>query len=197
MLTYQKAGVSVEQGDKFVQKIKKTVQSTHPKTLRTDFGGFAAISNLPTGFKSPKLVTATDGVGTKLFVAGKCETYHTIGVDLVAMCVNDIVTTGAMPWLFLDYFATSSLDSMQGSKLIQGIARGCREAGCALVGGETAEMPGLYRKGDFDLAGFCVGIVESGEEITGQRVQEGDIVWGLPSSGAHSNGYSLIRANGL
>lgn len=193
-LTYAKAGVSLSRGDRLVEKIAPHIKRTLRPEVVGSFGGFAALSKLPKGYRDPRLLVATDGVGTKVLLAKEYQNVKTVGIDLVAMSVNDILTLGGEPFLFLDYFATSHLDVTQGSELIAGVAKGCQQAGCALVGGETAEMPQVYRKGDFDLAGFCVGIVEAKKIVDGRGVKAGDVILGLPSSGVHSNGYSLVRA---
>jgi len=192
-LTYAAAGVDVAAGDEAVRLIKDEVQSTRIPGVLGELGGFAALYEMPPDMKQPVLVTATDGVGTKLLIAQEVGKLNTVGVDLVAMCVNDVLTVGASPVLFLDYIATGKLDPAETLEVVKGIAKGCREAGCALVGGETAEMPGMYAPKHFDLAGFCVGLAEKEHLIDGSAVQEGDIVIGLASSGLHSNGYSLVR----
>lgn len=200
-LTYSKAGVSVSRGDRLVDLIAPLAKRTERAEVMASVGGFAALSRLPRKYRSPVLVTSTDGVGTKVLFAKEMKKFDTVGIDLVAMSVNDILTLGAEPLVFLDYFATGHLNLRMGRDLIAGVAAGCRQAGCALVGGETAEMPKVYRSGDFDLAGFCVGVVESNGIIDGQKVRPGDAIVGWPSSGVHSNGYSLVRAvlkrNGL
>lgn len=192
-LTYANAGVHVNRGDRFVDIIAPMAKTTMRPEIEASVGGFAAISKFPNRFKKPKIVVSTDGVGTKVLLAKQLKKFDTVGIDLVAMSVNDILTCGAEPFVFLDYFATSKIDLKSGAKIIQGVVEGCRQAGCALVGGETAEMPQVYKKGDFDLAGFCVGAVEEGEEITGKNVVVGDAVMGIPSKGVHSNGFSLVR----
>ncbi len=193
-MTYASAGVSIRRGDQFVAQIGRHIRSTSRPEVLGGLGGFSAVSRLPGGIRQPRLVVSTDGVGTKVLLARQLGRYDTVGIDLVAMCVNDILTTGAEPLLFLDYYATGKIEPKIGSKLVQGIASGCRKAGCALVGGETAEMPQVYRPGDFDLAGFGVGVVEANRLVTGKKVRKGDAVMGIPSSGVHSNGYSLVRA---
>jgi phosphoribosylformylglycinamidine cyclo-ligase len=193
-LLYKDAGVDIEQGDRFVQLIKPLAERTFTAGVRGAIGGFAALfaPDVST-YQRPILVAATDGVGTKLRVASLVGRYDTIGIDLVAMCVNDVVVTGAAPIFFLDYLATARLDPEQGKEVIEGIAQGCIEAGCALVGGETAEMPGFYQEGDFELAGFTVGMVEEEKIIDGSAILPGDVIIGLASQGLHSNGYSLAR----
>lgn len=183
-VSYKDSGVDIDAGDALVDEIKKI----NPK-----IGGFGGFASLPKGMKNPVLVLSTDGVGTKLLVADALNRYDTIGIDLVAMVVNDIITTGARPIAFLDYYAVERLEAEKSRAIIHGIAEGCRQAGCELNGGETAELPGIYPKGGFDLAGFAVGAVEKGTEITGKNVKAGDVVIGLPSTGIHSNGYSLAR----
>ncbi len=191
---YKQAGVDIDAGAALVERIKPGVKRTMRPGVMGGLGGFGALFDLKqTKFRDPLLVSSTDGVGTKLRIAIDTGITGTVGVDLVAMCVNDLVTTGAEPLFFLDYFACGKLDVDIAQSVIDGIADGCRESGCALVGGETAEMPGMYAKDDFDLAGFSVGAVERDRLVDGQRVQAGDIVLGLASSGLHSNGYSLVR----
>ncbi len=192
-MDYKEAGVDVVAGRDFVQQIKSLVHSTHRSGVIGGLGGFSGLFEVPGGYRQPVLVSGTDGVGTKLKIAQELDCHSTIGVDLVAMCVNDVLTTGAEPLFFLDYLATGKLNPQQLKEVVAGITRGCREAGCALLGGETAEMPGFYQGGEYDLAGFCVGIVEKDQIINPDRVQLGDYVLGLASSGFHSNGYSLIR----
>ncbi|MXZ12994.1 MAG: phosphoribosylformylglycinamidine cyclo-ligase [Candidatus Dadabacteria bacterium] len=193
-ITYKNAGVDVEEGERFVRLIKPLVESTYGGTKVSPLGGFAgAFPFDASAFREPLLVSATDGVGTKLKTAFSARKFDTIGIDLVAMSVNDVVTCGARPLFFLDYLATSKLDSQQAAEVVEGICQGCIQAGCVLMGGETAEMPGFYAEGEFDLAGFCVGVVEKDLYIDGGRVGPGDLVIGLASSGLHSNGYSLAR----
>ncbi|TDQ78581.1 phosphoribosylformylglycinamidine cyclo-ligase [Dongia mobilis] len=193
-LTYRDAGVDIDAGNALVEAIKPLAKATARAGADAGLGGFGAFFDPKrAGFRDPILVATTDGVGTKLKIAIDADCHDTIGIDLVAMCVNDLVVQGAEPLFFLDYFATGKLDVETGRKIIAGIADGCRQAGCALIGGETAEMPGMYAKGDYDLAGFSVGAVEREQAITGAKVAEGDIVLGLASSGVHSNGYSLVR----
>ena len=193
-ITYKSAGVDVEEGDRFARLIKPLVESTYRGIKVSPLGGFAGAFPLDAGaFREPLLVSATDGVGTKLKTAFSARKFDTIGIDLVAMSVNDVVTCGARPLFFLDYLATSKLDSEQAAEVVEGICKGCIQAGCVLMGGETAEMPGFYAQGEFDLAGFCVGVVEKDLYIDGSRVTPGNAVIGLPSSGLHSNGYSLAR----
>lgn len=193
MTSYQDAGVNIEDGDELVRRIKPFAAKTMRKEVLSGVGGFASLCALPSGFREPILVSGTDGVGTKLKVAIRAGRHDTIGQDLVAMCVNDIVTSGAEPLFFLDYFATAKLDVNMAESVIRGIAKGCELAGCALVGGETAEMPGMYAAGDYDLAGFAVGVVEKDQRIDGTKVQAGDALVAIASSGLHSNGYSLAR----
>lgn len=192
-LSYRDAGVDIDSGNALVERIRPLARSTARPELLGGIGGFGALCRLPAGYREPVLVTGTDGVGTKLKLAQQVDRLEGLGIDLVAMCVNDLIVCGAEPLLFLDYYATGKLDLESATRIISGIADGCRQAGCALAGGETAEMPGLYATGDFDLAGFCVGVVEAQQIIDGSRVMPGDAVIALPSSGAHSNGYSLIR----
>jgi phosphoribosylformylglycinamidine cyclo-ligase len=192
-MDYRDAGVDVEAGRAFVQRIRNMVQSTHRPEVLGGIGGFSGFFSLPRGFSEPVLVSGTDGVGTKLKLAHSLNRHDTVGIDLVAMCVNDVLTSGAQPLFFLDYLATGKLNSEQLTEVIAGITQGCKQSGCALLGGETAEMPGFYQPGEYDLAGFCVGIVEKSKLLDGSQVQIGDIAIGLSSSGVHSNGFSLVR----
>jgi phosphoribosylformylglycinamidine cyclo-ligase len=194
MSRYKEAGVDIDAGDALVEAIKPLAKSTARPGSDAGLGGFGAFFDLArAGYRDPVLVATTDGVGTKLKLAIETGRHEGIGIDLVAMCVNDLIVQGAEPLFFLDYYASGRLEVETGLKIIAGIAEGCRMAGCALIGGETAEMPGLYREGDYDLAGFAVGAVERGAAITGERVKPGDVVLALASSGVHSNGYSLVR----
>jgi phosphoribosylformylglycinamidine cyclo-ligase len=192
-ITYKDAGVDIDAGESLVERIKPMARATMRPEVLGGIGGFAALCRIPAGYADPVLVSGTDGVGTKLKTALAARRHATIGVDLVAMCVNDVLVTGAEPLFFLDYFATGALDVETAAAVIAGIADGCRQAGCALVGGETAELPGLYHGQDYDLAGFCVGVVERSRLVTGERIAEGDAVVGIASSGLHANGYSLVR----
>ncbi len=192
-LTYAAAGVDIAAGDRLVHRIGKLARATRRPEIVAGVGGFAALARLPRGYREPLLVTSTDGVGTKLRVAFALDRHDTVGIDLVAMSVNDLLTIGAEPLLFLDYFATGRLDVERGTALVRGIARGCRLAGCSLVGGETAEMPSFYARGDYDVAGFAVGVVERRRLIDGRSIRPGDVLVALPSSGLHSNGFSLAR----
>ena len=193
-LSYKDAGVDIDAGNALIEKIKPHAAKTKRPGVLAGLGGFGSLFELPLDrYRQPVLVSGTDGVGTKLKLALAMNQHETIGIDLVAMCVNDLVVQGAEPLFFLDYYATSKLDVDVASDVIKGIADGCEQAGAALVGGETAEMPGFYQAGDYDLAGFSVGIVEKDRIIDGSRTKKGDVLIGLPSSGAHSNGYSLIR----
>ena len=192
-LTYRAAGVDIEAGESFVELIKPLAAETFDSHVLSGIGGFGAGYLLPAGYREPVLVSATDGVGTKLMVAQMAGIHHTVGIDLVAMCVNDIVTTGAKPLFFLDYFASGKLSGEVAVEVVKGIVKGCKLAGCCLIGGETAEMPGFYTGNAYELAGFAVGVVEKSRFITGRSIREGDVVVGLASSGFHSNGFSLLR----
>ncbi len=192
-LSYKDAGVDIDAGEALVSRIKSVAKATSRPEVMGGLGGFGALCRIPAGYKSPLLVSGTDGVGTKLKLALQLNRHETIGQDLVAMCVNDLLVCGAEPLFFLDYYATGKLDVDTAATVISGIGDGCQLANCALIGGETAEMPGMYQDEDYDLAGFCVGVVEESEVITGDNVQQGDVLIALASSGAHSNGYSLIR----
>lgn len=192
-LSYRDAGVNIDAGNEFVEKIKTSVNSTHRPGVMSSLGGFGGLFELPEHYKQPVLVSGTDGVGTKLKLAIDLDIHNTIGIDLVAMCVNDILVLGAEPLYFLDYYATGELNTDIAVDVVSGIAEGCRQSNAALIGGETAEMPGMYGKGDYDLAGFCVGVVEKQQIIDGSQVKAGDTMIALASSGPHSNGYSLIR----
>jgi phosphoribosylformylglycinamidine cyclo-ligase len=192
-LDYRQAGVDIEAGRTFVEKIRDSVARTHRLGVLGDLGGFGGCFELPTGYRQPVLVAGTDGVGTKLKIAQAANKHDSIGIDLVAMCVNDVLTSGAEPLFFLDYLATGKLEPDQLAEVVKGIADGCQMAGCALLGGETAEMPGFYGVGEYDAAGFCVAIAEKSEMLNGTQVNIGDVVIGLASSGIHSNGYSLVR----
>jgi len=192
-LTYRDAGVDIDTGEALVQRIKPLVERTMRPGVLSSLGGFGALFEIPAGYRQPVLVSGTDGVGTKLRLAFDWQRHRTVGIDLVAMSVNDILVQGAEPLYFLDYFACGVLSVETATEVVAGIAEGCTQAGCALIGGETAEMPGMYPEGEYDLAGFAVGIVEKEALIDGQQIQAGDVLLGLPSSGPHSNGYSLIR----
>ncbi|MFQ4134694.1 phosphoribosylformylglycinamidine cyclo-ligase [Nodosilinea sp. PGN35] len=192
-MDYRDAGVDVEAGRNFVQHIRTLVDSTRRPEVLSGLGGFSGLCELPAGYRQPVLVSGTDGVGTKLKIAQSTQRHSTVGIDLVAMCVNDILTSGAEPLFFLDYLATGKLEPAALAEVVAGIVAGCRQAGCALLGGETAEMPGFYGPGEYDLAGFCVGVVEKSQILDGSQVQVGDRILGLASSGLHSNGFSLVR----
>lgn len=191
--TYKDAGVDIDAGEALVDRIKDVAVRTRRPEVLSGLGGFGAMCAIPAGYKEPVLVSGTDGVGTKLKLAMQLQQHDTIGIDLVAMCVNDLVVAGAEPLFFLDYYATGALDVDIAAQVVNGIGEGCLQAGCSLVGGETAEMPGMYEGNDYDLAGFCVGVVEKSKVITGDTVTEGDVLVAMASSGPHSNGYSLIR----
>ncbi|GHE97914.1 phosphoribosylformylglycinamidine cyclo-ligase [Thalassotalea profundi] len=192
-LSYKDAGVDIDAGNALVENIKGAVKRTTRPEVMGGLGGFGSVCQLPTGYQEPVLVAGTDGVGTKLRLAIDLEKHDTVGIDLVAMCVNDLIVQGAEPLFFLDYYATAKLDVTVASAVVAGIAEGCVQSGCALVGGETAEMPGMYHKGDYDIAGFCVGVAEKSRLLDGTKVAAGDQLIALGSSGAHSNGFSLIR----
>lgn len=193
-ITYKKAGVDIDEGDRFVDLIGPFVRKTYRPEVMTGIGLFGALVKVDIKkYRKPVLVSGTDGVGTKLKIAFMADRHDTVGIDLVAMCVNDILTNGAEPLFFLDYFATGKLRPEKAAAVIKGIADGCRESGCALVGGETAEMPGFYDKGEYDLSGFAVGVVDQDRIINGSKIRQGDAIIGLASSGIHSNGYSLVR----
>ncbi|WP_009634122.1 phosphoribosylformylglycinamidine cyclo-ligase [Synechocystis sp. PCC 7509] len=192
-MDYREAGVDVEAGRAFVERIRNLVHSTHRPEVIGGLGGFSGCFQLPGGFKEPVLVSGTDGVGTKLKLAQVLNCHDTVGIDLVAMCVNDVLTTAAEPIFFLDYLATGKLNSDQLTAVVTGISTGCKVAGCALLGGETAEMPGFYQPGEYDLAGFCVGIVEKNRMLDRSQVRVGDVAIALASDGLHSNGFSLVR----
>ena len=192
-ISYRDAGVDIDAGDALVEAIKPFARRTMRPGVLAGIGGFGALFELPAGYRRPVLVSGTDGVGTKLKLAFAAGRHDTVGIDLVAMSANDVLVQGAEPLFFLDYFACGKLDAGVAAEVVRGIARGCELAGCALIGGETAEMPGMYPEGEYDLAGFCVGVVEKDNILDGRAIGPGDVVLGLASSGAHSNGYSLIR----
>ena len=193
-LTYADAGVDIDAGNKAVELMKDSVRATYRPEVIGDLGGFGGLFALNSGkYKEPVLVSGTDGVGTKLKLAFMADKHDTIGQDAVAMCVNDILVQGAEPLFFLDYIAVDKVDSQKVANIVKGVANACKESGCALIGGETAEMAGFYSKGEYDIAGFCVGVVEKSKMITGDKVKAGDVLLGLPSSGVHSNGFSLVR----
>ena len=192
-LSYRDAGVDIDAGDQLVENIKPFAKRTMRPEVLGDLGGFGALVEISKKYQNPVLVSGTDGVGTKLKLAFEWDIHHTVGIDLVAMSVNDILVQGAEPLFFLDYFACGKLDVARATDVIKGIAAGCEQSGCALIGGETAEMPGMYPEGEYDLAGFAVGVVEKSKVINGRSIRLGDVVLGLASNGAHSNGYSLIR----
>ncbi|WP_085248138.1 phosphoribosylformylglycinamidine cyclo-ligase [Gilliamella mensalis] len=192
-LSYKDAGVDIDAGNELVNRIKSVVKETKRPEVMGGLGGFGALCAIPQKYKEPILVSGTDGVGTKLRLAMDLNRHESIGIDLVAMCVNDLIVQGAEPLFFLDYYATGKLNVDVATTVVTGIAEGCKQSGCALVGGETAEMPGMYHNNDYDLAGFCVGVVEKSKMIDGSKVQNGDALIALASTGAHSNGYSLVR----
>ncbi|MBQ4835422.1 MULTISPECIES: phosphoribosylformylglycinamidine cyclo-ligase [Pseudoalteromonas] len=192
-LSYKDAGVDIDAGNALVERIKGVVKKTRRPEVMGGIGGFGALCELPTGYKEPVLVAGTDGVGTKLRLAIDLKKHDTVGIDLVAMCVNDLIVQGAEPLFFLDYYATGKLDVDTAADVVSGIGKGCELSGCALIGGETAEMPGMYEGDDYDMAGFCTGVVEKSKIIDGTKVKAGDQLIALASSGPHSNGYSLIR----
>lgn len=192
-MDYRSAGVDVAAGRAFVDRIRTSVEATRRPEVVGGLGGFGGLCRLPSGLKDPLLVSGTDGVGTKLELAQAHGRHHDVGIDLVAMCVNDVITSGAEPLFFLDYIATGKLTPEAMAEVVEGIADGCRQSGCALLGGETAEMPGFYAPGKYDLAGFCVAVVEAAELIDGRAVQAGDQILAVASSGVHSNGFSLVR----
>ena len=192
-LSYRDAGVDIDAGDQLVENIKPFAKRTMRPEVLGDLGGFGALVEISKKYQNPVLVSGTDGVGTKLKLAFEWDIHHTVGIDLVAMSVNDILVQGAEPLFFLDDFACGKLDVARATDVIKGIAEGCEQSGCALIGGETAEMPGMYPEGEYDLAGFAVGVVEKSKVINGRSIRPGDVVLGLASNGAHSNGYSLIR----
>jgi phosphoribosylformylglycinamidine cyclo-ligase len=192
-LSYKDAGVDIDAGNALVERIKTVAKKTTRPEVMGGLGGFGGLCEIPAGYKQPVLVSGTDGVGTKLRLAMDLKKHDTIGIDLVAMCVNDLIVAGAEPLFFLDYYATGALNVDTAAQVVTGIGKGCELSGCALVGGETAEMPGMYHGEDYDLAGFCTGVVEKSEIIDGSKVQAGDVLIGVASSGPHSNGYSLIR----
>ena len=192
-MDYKEAGVDIEAGRDFVTQIREDVRNTFRPEVLGGLGGFGGCFELPTGYQQPVLVSGTDGVGTKLKIAQVLHRHDTVGIDLVAMCVNDILTSGAEPLFFLDYLATGKLKPEQLAQVVKGVAQGCRQSGCALLGGETAEMPGFYELGEYDIAGFAVGVVEKSKLLNGSQVKLGDVAIALASSGVHSNGFSLVR----
>ncbi|MBU4343151.1 MAG: phosphoribosylformylglycinamidine cyclo-ligase [Candidatus Omnitrophica bacterium] len=192
-MNYKKAGVNIDKANRFVKEIAKHASKTKRTEIMGGIGGFGAFAGIPKGYKNPVLVSSTDGVGTKLLIADILNKHNTIGIDLVAMCANDIVVTGAAPLFFLDYFATGKLNNKKALDIVKGICGGCKKAGCALIGGETAELPGMYKGEQYDLAGFCVGVVEKNKIIDGKSVKPGDRIIGIQSNGLHSNGFSLAR----
>ncbi|OPF52366.1 phosphoribosylformylglycinamidine cyclo-ligase [Clostridium baratii] len=193
MLTYKESGVNIEEGYKSVKLIKDYAKKTMSEYVLNGLGSFGGMLELPEGYKKPVLVSGTDGVGTKLDIACKKEKYDTVGIDCVAMCVNDILCHGAKPLFFLDYIACGKLEAEVAASLVKGVSDGCLDSDCALIGGETAEMPGFYKEGDYDIAGFAVGIVDKDKIISGEKISKGDKLIGIKSSGIHSNGYSLVR----
>ncbi|MEN8434789.1 phosphoribosylformylglycinamidine cyclo-ligase [Clostridium septicum] len=193
MITYKEAGVNIEEGYRSVKLIKEYASRTMSEYVLNGLGSFAGMVELPEGYKKPVLVSGTDGVGTKLDIAFKTKKYDTVGIDCVAMCVNDILCHGAKPLFFLDYIACGKLEAEVAADLVKGVSEGCIQGDCALIGGETAEMPGFYRDGEYDMAGFAVGIVDKDKIINGKNIKEGDKLIGITSSGIHSNGYSLVR----
>src|SRR5438067_9052067 len=194
MTTYREAGVDIDAGDEFVDRIKPLVRSTFRPEVLTDIGGFGGLFRFAADrYKDPVLVSGTDGVGTKLKIAFLMDRHDTVGIDLVAMCVNDVAVSGAEPLFFLDYLATGKLAVPKAEAIVKGIAEGCKQTGCALIGGETAEMPSIYAEGEYDLAGFAVGVVDRSKLIDGKDIVPGDVLVGLASTGLHSNGYSLSR----
>ncbi len=192
-MDYKSAGVDVVAGRDFIDRIRSSVEATHLSGVIGGLGGFGGVIRLPKGLSNPVLVAGTDGVGTKLELAQEYQAHHGVGIDLVAMCVNDVITSAAQPLFFLDYIATGALGPEAMAEVVEGIAEGCKMSGCSLLGGETAEMPGFYPKGRYDLAGFCVAVAEESELIDGRDIQQGDQIIALPSSGLHSNGFSLVR----
>jgi len=192
-MDYRSSGVDIEAGNEFVESIKETIKSTHRPQVLGGFGGFNGMTKIPEGYRKPVLVSGADGVGTKLKLAQYWEGHRGVGIDLVAMCVNDVITCGAEPLYFLDYIATGKIDQIVLKSIVDGIASGCAISGCSLLGGETAEMPAMYRESEYDLAGFCTGVVEEDEIIDGSKIKEGDKIIGIASSGVHSNGFSLIN----
>ena len=192
-MDYKSSGVDIEAGNSFVNRIKDTVKSTYRPEVIGGFGGFNGAMRVPSGYKKPVLVSGADGVGTKLNLAHTWDIHENVGIDLVAMCVNDVITSGAEPLYFLDYIATGKLESKNLSQIVDGIAKGCKMAGCTLLGGETAEMPRFYSAGKYDLAGFCTGVVEEDNYLDGRLIEENDVIIGIESSGLHSNGFSLIN----
>lgn len=193
MITYKEAGVNIEEGYKSVNLIKSYAQKTMLPYVLNSIGSFAGMVEIPEGYKKPVIVSGTDGVGTKLDIAFRMKKYDTVGIDCVAMCVNDILCHGAQPLFFLDYIACGKLEAEVAADLVKGVSEGCLQSGCALIGGETAEMPGFYKEGEYDIAGFAAGIVEKDKIIDGSAIESGDVLIGISSSGLHSNGYSLVR----